>query len=104
MRPASTLAESGIDGPAGTHGAGPLRVTDDFLLMRRVPRNDPACMFIQRCPATTPHAHAAVGYLLLGGLMGRAACCAEAMSACSRLLWAPRQYTWPQLWQRENTW
>jgi len=50
------------------------------------------------------HSSAAVGYLLLGGLMGRAARCAEAMRACSRLLWAPRQYTWPQLWQRENTW
>jgi hypothetical protein len=47
---------------------------------------------------------AAVGHFARGGAVAWAACCAEAMRACSRLLWAPRQYTWPQLWQRENTW
>jgi len=29
---------------------------------------------------------------------------AESMICSSRLLWAPRQYTWPQLWQREKAW
>ncbi len=29
---------------------------------------------------------------------------AESMICSSRLLWAPCQYTWPQLQQRENVW
>jgi hypothetical protein len=47
-------------------------------------------------------AHAAgSSYLPVALLMARTA---VSMICSSRLLWAPRQYTWPQLWQRENAW
>ena len=48
-----------------------------------------------------PHLTAGSSYLLVVLLTARTA---ESMISSSRLLWAPRQYTWPQLWQRENAW
>ena len=50
----------------------------------------------------TMRAHAAGGsYPLAPVLTARTA---ESMICSSRLLWAPCQYTWPQLQQRENVW
>ena len=49
-----------------------------------------------------PLAHAPrSSYLPVALLTARTA---VSMIRSSRLLWAPRQYTWPQLWQRENAW
>src|SRR6266496_4542746 len=47
---------------------------------------------------------AAFGYLLGMGVTVWTARCADAMRASSRLVCAPRQYTWPQVRQRENAW
>ena len=56
----------------------------------------------QPAGSAEPLAHAAGScYLPVALLTARAA---ESMICSSRLLWAPRQYTWPQLWQRENAW
>jgi hypothetical protein len=56
----------------------------------------------QPAGSAEPLAHAAgSSYLPVALLTARAA---ESMICSSRLLRAPRQYTWPQLWQRENAW
>jgi len=53
-------------------------------------------------PETQESASAAgSSYLPVALLMARTA---VSMICSSRVLWAPRQYTWPQPWQRENAW
>ena len=52
--------------------------------------------------AASTHSHAAASSYRFS--LGLAARTAESMICSRRLLWAPCQYTWAQVRQRENVW